>query len=72
MVENLANVGEYGINPTGEIPTNMWYNEISRYDFNNPEFSSATGHFTQVVWKNPKEFGIGLYCQNNKCFMTGN
>ena len=37
-----------------------------------PGFSSGSGHFTQVVWKNSKEFGIGLYCQNNKCFMTGN
>ena len=72
MGENLAYLEGYGINPTGETPTNMWYEEISNYNFNSPGFSSGTGHFTQVVWKNSKEFGIGLYCQNNKCFMTGN
>ena len=72
MGENLAYVGGSNINISGERPTNMWYNEVSNYNFNNPGFSSGTGHFTQVVWKNSKEFGIGLYCQNNKCFMTGN
>ena len=72
MGENLAYVGGSNINISGERPTNMWYNEVSNYNFNNPGFSSGTGHFTQVVWKNSKEFGIGLYCQNNQCFMTGN
>jgi uncharacterized protein YkwD len=72
MGENLAYMGGSNLNINGETPTNMWYNEISSYNFNNPGFSSGTGHFTQVVWKNSKEFGIGLYCQNNKCFMTGN
>ena len=72
MGENLAYVGGSNINISGERPTNMWYNEVKSYNFNNPGFSSGTGHFTQVVWKNSKEFGIGLYCQNNKCFMTGN
>ena len=70
MGENLAYTG--GSKPTGETPIDMWYEEISNYNFNNPGFSSGTGHFTQVVWKNSKEFGIGLACQRSTCFMTGN
>ena len=69
MGENLAYTS--GMTISGETPTNMWYNEIKNYDFNNPGFSLNTGHFTQVVWKDSKEFGIGLYC-SGACYMTGN
>lgn len=34
-----------------------WYNEIRYYNFNRPGFSSKTGHFTQVVWKNTRKLG---------------
>lgn len=68
MGENLANFG--GNN--GEIPTDRWYNEYKKYNFNSPGFSSGTGHFTQVVWKNSKEFGIGYSCYGSMCFSTGN
>ncbi len=36
-----------------------WYNEVSAYNYNNPGFSSATGHFTQVVWKSSTQLGCG-------------
>jgi len=69
MGENLASA--YGQSISGELPTNMWYNEVKKYDFNNPGFSMETGHFTQVVWKSSKEFWIGLSC-SEYCYMTGN
>ena len=34
-----------------------WYSEIKAYDFNKPGFSSATGHFTQVIWKSSTRLG---------------
>jgi hypothetical protein len=35
----------------------VWYNEVSKYNYNRPGFSPATGHFTQVVWKSTKSIG---------------
>ncbi|KAI0338826.1 PR-1-like protein [Trametopsis cervina] len=37
-----------------------WMNEASKYDYNNPGFSSATGHFTQVVWKGSKQVACAV------------
>ena len=36
-----------------------WYGENVNYNYNNPGFSSATGHFTQVVWKSSTQLGCG-------------
>ncbi|KAG6013705.1 hypothetical protein E4U54_006423 [Claviceps lovelessii] len=58
--ENLA----YKTNPQfwGEF-VNMWGSERKQYNFDKPDFSAATGHFTQVVWKNTQSVG----CAWNKC-----
>ncbi len=37
------------------------------YSYNNPAFSSATGHFTQVVWKGTARLGCGA---NARCGMA--
>ncbi|KDR75539.1 hypothetical protein GALMADRAFT_156544 [Galerina marginata CBS 339.88] len=37
-----------------------WMDEASKYDWNHPGFSSGTGHFTQVVWKNSKQVACAL------------
>lgn len=36
-----------------------WYNEVKLYNYAAPGFSSATGHFTQVVWKGSTQLGCG-------------
>ncbi|XP_067825624.1 GLI pathogenesis-related 2 [Heptranchias perlo] len=46
--------------PTGKEASEAWYNEIKQYDFNSPGFHSGTGHFTQLVWRDSREIGIGL------------
>ena len=40
--------------------TDAWYGEVKGYDFGNPGFSSATGHFTQLVWVNTSAIGCGV------------
>ena len=71
MGENLYWItGKY---PTGEDPVDAWYNEISDYDFNtHTSKGGKIGHFTQLIWKNSKEIGIGYYCNSYKCCVTAN
>ena len=44
---------------TGAMAVDAWYGEISQYNYGRPGFSAATGHFTQVVWKDTTEVGCG-------------
>ncbi|KAG6278366.1 hypothetical protein E4U47_005681 [Claviceps purpurea] len=46
---------------------NMWGGERTQYNYDQPKFSEATGHFTQVVWKNTKTVG----CAWNYCGRSG-
>ncbi|CDO93499.1 unnamed protein product [Kluyveromyces dobzhanskii CBS 2104] len=52
--ENLA----LGYGTTGAV--DAWYNEIKDYDFSSGDYSSSTGHFTQVVWKSTTKVGCGI------------
>ncbi|XP_022090873.1 Golgi-associated plant pathogenesis-related protein 1-like [Acanthaster planci] len=45
---------------TGDKAVKSFYDEINRYNFNSGGFSSGTGHFTQVVWKDSRRLGIGV------------
>ena len=44
----------------GTEPTASWYDEIKLYNFKKNDFSSKTGHFTQVVWKKSQALGVGI------------
>lgn len=60
--ENISYFMGYGndIMTLMKLAIDDWYNEISLYNFNNPGFSSATGHFTCLVWKSSIKFGMGI------------
>jgi len=59
-----------------EWATMAWYGELydPGYDFSNPGFTSGTGHFTQVVWKDSQKLGCGEYKGYITCryFPAGN
>jgi Cysteine-rich secretory protein family len=60
--ENLAYFQGYGSDLIRLIKKSidLWYEEIALYDFKNPGFSHATGHFTCLVWKSSTHFGMGF------------
>lgn len=60
--ENLAYFQGYGSDTMGLIKKSidLWYDEIKLYDFKNPGFSHATGHFTCLVWKSSTKFAMGF------------
>lgn len=57
--ENIAMAG--GKELTGSGATQMWYDEIKDYNFNQPaKYNPKCGHFTQVVWAASTELGAGI------------
>ncbi|XP_048576480.1 protein PRY1-like isoform X2 [Nematostella vectensis] len=55
--ENLAIV--CGDDQSATAAVEMWYKEVCMYNFNYGGMSGATGHFTQLVWKESTLLGIG-------------
>ncbi|KAM7392099.1 hypothetical protein PAMP_022734 [Pampus punctatissimus] len=56
---------------TGKEAVDSWYSEIKDYNWSMPGFSGSTGHFTQVVWKESTELGVGMATDGNKVFVVG-
>ena len=48
-----------------------WYMEYQNYDFSNPEYVQAAGHFTQLVWKSSTQFGCAFVDSCTKTDATG-
>lgn len=45
---------------SGKDPVDKWYAEIKDHKFGKEPTSLGTGHFTQVVWEDTREVGIGI------------
>lgn len=60
---NIAEGENLAIGPSVTSAINQWYNEVYRYDFSRPGFSSLTGHFTQLVWGSTRLLG----CAQARC-----
>ncbi|HRH61339.1 MAG TPA: CAP domain-containing protein [Chitinophagaceae bacterium] len=54
--------------------TNAWYDEIKKFDINNPEANfSETGHYTQIVWRTTTKLGMGVgVCSNGNYIIVAN
>ncbi|XP_068560027.1 Golgi-associated plant pathogenesis-related protein 1-like [Cebidichthys violaceus] len=70
--ENIFNMSSSApINLTGKEAVDLWYGEIKDYNWSIPGFSGVTGHFTQVVWKDSTELGVGMATDGKKVFVVG-
>lgn len=49
-----------------------WYNENNIYDYNSNMFQPLAGHFTALVWKNTKSFGLGISTIDNNSVVVLN
>lgn len=54
---------------SGETVTNLWYSKGKSFRYNINDFQDA-GSFTQVVWKNSKEIGLGVYKKGSSIYMV--
>ncbi|CAL8239225.1 unnamed protein product [Gadus morhua 'NCC'] len=58
------------INLTGKEAVESWYGEVKDYEYNSPGCKDNTDHFTQVVWKETKEVGVGLATDGKSVFVV--
>jgi len=57
--ENVASRwGSIGADYTGREVVDQWYAEEKKYNYEK-DYQSEAGHFSQVVWKNTEEMGVG-------------
>ncbi|KAL1117015.1 hypothetical protein AAG570_004343 [Ranatra chinensis] len=58
--ENLFQIWSPGLTLTGAEPVECWYQEIEDHVFHQEPSTLKTGHFTQVVWLESQELGVGV------------
>ncbi|KAF5289263.1 hypothetical protein FQA39_LY15193 [Lamprigera yunnana] len=59
-------------NLKGDDPVKSWYDEIKAHTFGVEPKSLASGHFTQVIWKESTELGVAVAKANGKFMVVAN
>ncbi|KAF7991726.1 hypothetical protein HCN44_010527 [Aphidius gifuensis] len=49
----------------GDEPVNEWYAEEVQHHYGKEPMTLKTGHFTQIVWQDSTEFGVGMSRNRN-------
>lgn len=58
---------------TAKVCVDKWYNEINDFSFGKEPEVLTCGHFTQIVWKNTKELGVGnAKSKSGKLYVVAN
>ncbi|KAK9882009.1 hypothetical protein WA026_018861 [Henosepilachna vigintioctopunctata] len=57
---------------SGNEPVDSWYKEIEVHTFGIEPKSLESGHFTQVVWRDSKELGVGYAKLGGKIIVVAN
>ena len=55
----------------GKGATDLWYNEVKKYNFKQGVFTMQTGNFIQLVWKDSKELGVSnAFSKSGKTYIV--
>jgi len=57
--ENIAAAGQKAGFFTGRKAAELWYSENEFYDYNDPGLNIKAGHFTQLIWAESLQLGVG-------------
>jgi hypothetical protein len=63
--ENIA-ILPYSTKNIAKQAVEKWYAEITKFSFTRPSVKPETRDFTQIIWKNSKEMGMGFVHTTDK------
>ncbi|XP_011210699.2 uncharacterized protein LOC105231222 [Bactrocera dorsalis] len=61
-----------GMEVDGATVVKNWYDEIRNYDFSKATYKPGTGHFTQIVWRDCRQLGVGIAKRGDSTYVVCN
>ncbi|CAD6999719.1 unnamed protein product [Ceratitis capitata] len=61
-----------GMEVTAAKVVQSWYDEIRYYDFSKGSYKPGTGHFTQIVWRESRQLGVGIATKGDTTYVVCN